>query len=68
MNYIVLYPSLLGGEWFTMWQSQTTNGQDAPFRLYMALLAVLIFVNQADSGLPVSEDRDNDTHLDSGRD
>ncbi len=31
-----------------MWQSKTWNGQQAAFRFYMTLLAVLIFVNQRD--------------------
>ncbi len=43
---------VIGGEWFAMWQSKIWNGQDAAFRLYVAVLAVLIFVNQADSDLP----------------
>lgn len=39
---------VVGGEWFLMWQSDTWNGQDAAFKFYMAILAVLIFVNQPD--------------------
>ena len=39
---------VVGGEWFAMWQSKTWNGQQAAFRFYMTLLAVLIFVNQPD--------------------
>lgn len=39
---------VVGGEWFAMWQSGTWNGQEAAFRFYMALLAVLVFVNQPD--------------------
>ena len=39
---------VVGGEWFAMWQSKTWNGQEAAFRFYMTLLAVLIFVNQRD--------------------
>ena len=39
---------VVGGEWFAMWQSKTWNGQEAAFRFYMTLLAVLIFVNQPD--------------------
>jgi predicted small integral membrane protein len=42
---------VVGGEWFAMWESQTWNGQEAAFRFYMAALAVLIFVNQADADL-----------------
>ncbi len=40
---------VVGGEWFLMWQSKTWNGQDAAFKFYMAILGVLIFVNQSDS-------------------
>ncbi|MCF1708549.1 DUF2165 domain-containing protein [Tabrizicola sp. J26] len=36
----------VGGEWFLMWQSSTWNGQEAAFRFYVTILAVLIFVNQ----------------------
>ena len=59
---------VVGGEWFAMWQSQTWNGQDAAFRLYTAVLAVLIFVNQTDSDLPVSGDGKIDRAFGSGRD
>jgi len=43
---------VVSGEWFAMWQSKTWNGQDAAFRFYMAILGVLIFVNQPDADLP----------------
>lgn len=39
---------VVGGEYFAMWQSKTWNGQEAAFRFYMTILAVLIFVNQRD--------------------
>jgi predicted small integral membrane protein len=42
---------VVAGEWFAMWQSTTWNGQDAAFRFYMAVLGVLIFVNQPDPEL-----------------
>lgn len=42
----------IGGEWFAMWQSDTWNGQEAAFKFYMTMLAVLIFVNQPDHDLP----------------
>lgn len=42
---------VVGGEWFLMWQSKTWNGQDAAFKFYMAILGVLIFVNQRDPEL-----------------
>jgi predicted small integral membrane protein len=38
----------IGGEWFQMWQSEAWNGQEAAFRFYITLLAVLIFVLQSD--------------------
>ena len=42
---------VIGGEWFAMWQSKTWNSQEAAFRLYITLLAVIIFVNQPDGEL-----------------
>lgn len=42
---------VIGGEWFAMWQSQTWNGQEAAFRFYITILAVLIFVKQPDGDL-----------------
>lgn len=42
---------VVGGEWFQMWQSQKWNGQQAAFRFYLTILAVLIFVNQEDGDL-----------------
>lgn len=42
---------VVGGEYFGMWQSRMWNGQEAAFRFYLTLLAVLIFVNQPDAEL-----------------
>lgn len=42
---------VVGGEWFAMWESQAWNGQQAAFRFYVSVLAVLIFVNQQDRDL-----------------
>jgi predicted small integral membrane protein len=39
---------VVGGEWFAMWESKTWNGQEAAFHFYMAVLAVLILLNQPD--------------------
>jgi predicted small integral membrane protein len=39
---------VVGGEWFAMWQSDTWNGQQAAFRFYVTVLAVIVFVNQPD--------------------
>ncbi|GAN54344.1 DUF2165 family protein [Tanticharoenia sakaeratensis] len=36
--------SVVGGEWFVMWQSHDWNGQQPAFRFYMTMLAVCIFV------------------------
>jgi hypothetical protein len=33
---------VIGGEWFQMWQSPLWNGQQAAFRFYLTILAVLI--------------------------
>lgn len=41
----------VGGEWFVMWQSPQWNGQQAAFRFYMSILAVLIFTLQPDGDL-----------------
>ena len=40
--------TVVGGEWFGMWESKTWNGQEAAFRFYMSVLAVLILLNQPD--------------------
>ena len=40
---------VIGGEWFLMWQSHQWNGQEAAFKFYMAILGVLIFLNQPDT-------------------
>jgi predicted small integral membrane protein len=42
---------VVGGEWFTMWQSRLWNGQEPAFRFYATLLLVLIFLNQRDGEL-----------------
>lgn len=42
---------VIGGEWFAMWQSSTWNGQEAAFRFYITILAVLIYVVQPDRDL-----------------
>jgi predicted small integral membrane protein len=43
---------VIAGEWFAMWQSKTYNAQQASFRFYVTVLAVLIFLNQRDDNLP----------------
>ena len=42
---------VVGGEWFAMWQSAVWNGQQPAFRFYLTILAVLIFVTQAEGEL-----------------
>ncbi|MSP75258.1 MAG: DUF2165 domain-containing protein [Rhodospirillaceae bacterium] len=42
---------VVGGEWFAMWQAKDWDGQEAAFRFYMTLLAVVIFLNQPDGEL-----------------
>lgn len=37
---------VVGGQWFAMWQSGTWNGQEAAFKFYVAILGVMIFLNQ----------------------
>lgn len=53
MGFLVWFLGFMvvGGEWFAMWQSSTWNGQEAAFKFYMTMLAVLIFVNQPDRDL-----------------
>jgi predicted small integral membrane protein len=48
---------VVGGEWFQMWRSPQWNGQEAAFRFYMTILAVLIFVNQRDGDLSITGGR-----------
>ena len=42
---------VIGGEWFSMWQSKDWNAQEAAFRFYVAVLGVLIFVSLPDGDL-----------------
>lgn len=48
MGFLVWFVGFMvvGGEWFLMWQSDVWNGQEAAFRFYVSMLAVLIFVNR----------------------
>jgi len=38
----------VGGEWFLMWRSKTSNGQDAAFRMFTVIGIVLLLVAQPD--------------------
>jgi predicted small integral membrane protein len=38
--------TIIGGEWFSMWQSRMWNGQQEAFRITLTLLAALVFVMQ----------------------
>ncbi|ATI11166.1 MULTISPECIES: DUF2165 family protein [Acetobacter] len=38
--------SVVGAEWFLMWQSQAWNGQQPAFRFFITMLAVCIYVQQ----------------------
>jgi predicted small integral membrane protein len=42
---------VIAGEWFVMWESKLWNGQEAAFRFYVTVLAVLVFLNQPDGEL-----------------
>lgn len=42
---------VVGGEWFCMWQSPTWSGQEAAFRIYVAVLAGGIFIALDDRDL-----------------
>ena len=43
--------TVLGSEWFSMWQSPDWDGQQRAFSFYITILAVLIFVAQPDADL-----------------
>jgi predicted small integral membrane protein len=49
MMWLVAFLSV-GGEWFLMWQSKSWNGQEAAFRMFMVMSAILLLV-----ALPESE-------------
>lgn len=40
----------IGGEWFSMWQSDTWNGLDAALRVFLLSAVVLIVVHLPDGG------------------
>jgi predicted small integral membrane protein len=42
---------VIAGEWFAMWQSKAWNAQQSAFRLYLTVLAVLIFLVLPDGEL-----------------
>jgi predicted small integral membrane protein len=42
---------VIGGEWFSMWQSPNWNDQQAAFRFYETMLVVLVYVAQPDREL-----------------
>jgi len=39
----------IGGEWFLMWQSQTWNGQQEAFRMFVVVALVLLILMHADT-------------------
>ena len=39
----------IGGEWFLMWQSQTWNGQEEAFRMFVVVGFVLLLILQPDT-------------------
>jgi predicted small integral membrane protein len=44
----------IGGEWFGMWMSSQWNGIESAFRVFITILAVLIFVTLADGEIDAS--------------
>ena len=40
--------TVIGGEWFAMWQSTHWNGQAPAFRFFITMLAVGIYVQMPD--------------------
>ena len=43
--------TVVGGEWFAMWQSTIWNGQQPAFRIYMTALGIGIFIALADTDI-----------------
>ena len=41
----------IGGEWFGMWMSQTWNGLESAFRVFITIVGVLIYVTLPDGEL-----------------
>jgi predicted small integral membrane protein len=39
----------IGGEWFLMWHSKTSNGQEAAFRMFTVIGIVLLLVAQTEA-------------------
>jgi predicted small integral membrane protein len=39
----------VGAEWFLMWQSRSSNGQEAAFRLFTVMGIILVFLALPDS-------------------
>lgn len=50
MGFLIWFSgfSVVGGEWFLMWQSHLWNGQEAAFRFFMTMIGVCIYVMQAE--------------------
>jgi predicted small integral membrane protein len=48
---------VVGGEWFSMWESKEWNGQQPAFRFYVTLLLVAILVGQPDRDPEPDTDR-----------
>ena len=38
----------IGGEWFGMWMSETWNGLNSAFRVFITIIAVTIYVAMPD--------------------
>jgi predicted small integral membrane protein len=47
LMWLVAFLSV-GGEWFLMWQSQTWNGQEAAFRMFVVVGVVFLLIVQPD--------------------
>jgi predicted small integral membrane protein len=47
LMWLVAFLSV-GGEWFLMWQSKSSNGQDAAFRMFTVVGIVLLLVAQSE--------------------
>lgn len=53
----------VGGEWFTMWQSEVWNGQDAAFRMFACLGIILLFLYLPEFGEEAEDPSEKESSL-----
>ena len=47
-RYLILE---LGGEWFGMWMSHSWNGMDSSFKIFITIIAILVYISIKDDEL-----------------